>query len=737
MIPLFIAVFYLSFGVILILLGLIIVKENSRRRLNQITGMMMFFAGMGPIFGAFGLFWPDVTAAGLSLEPFRFVFTVWEFFFPLLLLFSFYFPYEHAWSKKHRILPVLLFLPPLVHVLLLAFFSSPDEIQHLIQINAMADQMGSILEPVRIFVGLMLSLLRLLYTCHQNCYALINLIYIMCAIAIMWTGYRELKIQRQRRQIQFVLWGICISMGLYALTFLLPALQLFQMSDIWTHLFTILALICGAGSIAWAIIRYQFLDIHLIIRRGLMYSILFAFLIGVYLLIYSHGRWLLISITGTRVPVLEILFIIVALLFFQPVFSLLEKWVESLFFRDAQDYRHVLVELSHEIMATLDPVELQDKIATTLTQALGVEHAALLISDVEDDLICNQGGIKMVFPKDESWISLLRESPEPIGFDDLSLRVENSRGLSRLRSLHAYLVVPLIHLNHLVGIFVVGEKTNKSRFRTEDWTILSVLSSQTAVAIENGKLVSENLIKQRMEEDLRLAREIQRNLLPSVYPFGERFELVGYNLPSKEVGGDYYDFVSLPDNRLGIAIGDISGKGIPAALLMSNLQAALRVSASLAKTSKDVIHQVNQQISQTTAPEKFATFFYGILDQKSLGLEYTNAGHNYPIHVRKGGECTLLKKGGLVIGIYPDTQYETGRISMTPGDALIMYTDGLTESLNPEEDEYGEERLLKLLEKINHLSAQQILDLILEEVVQFTQGQLYADDLTMVILKIK
>jgi len=737
MIPLLIAGFYLSFGVILILLGLIIVKENNRRLLNRLTGAMMFFAGLGPILGAFGLFWPESSAGGLSLDPFRFVFTMWEFFFPLLLLFSLYFPYEHEWSKKHRTLPILLFIPHLIHVLLLFFFQSPDEIQQLIQTNALTGRTGSVMEPVRVFMSLILSLIRLLYTCHQNCYALINLIYVVWAVVLMWTGFRRLKIPRQREQIQIVLWGICISMALYALAFLLPALRIVALSENWTHLLTILALICGAGSIAWAIIRYQFLDIHLIIRRGLMYSILFAVLIGAYLLIYSHGRLLLVNIVGVHIPVLEVLFIIVALLLFQPVFSRLENWVESLFFKDAQDYRHILVEISHEIMTTLDPVELQNKISLTLKQAIGVEHAALLVSDDEGDFISSQDGIKTVFPKEEAWIQVLRESPEPIGFDDLSLRSDNLRGLSRLRSLNAFLLVPLMHLEQLVGILVLGEKENRNRFTTEDWTILSVLGSQTAVAIENGKLVRENLIKQRMEEDLRLAKEIQKNLLPSVYPSGDRFELVGYNLPSKEVGGDYYDFIPLPENRLGIAIGDISGKGIPAALLMSNLQAALRVSASQARTTEDVIQLVNQQISRTTAPEKFATFFYGVLDQKSLSLEYTNAGHNYPIHVSQSGNQKQLQKGGLIIGIYPNAHYETGRIQMQSGDVLIMYTDGLTESLNPEEDEYGEERLSGLLERISHLSAQQILDLILEEVVQFTKGQLYADDLTMVILKMK
>jgi sigma-B regulation protein RsbU (phosphoserine phosphatase) len=268
-------------------------------------------------------------------------------------------------------------------------------------------------------------------------------------------------------------------------------------------------------------------------------------------------------------------------------------------------------------------------------------------------------------------------------------------------------------------------------------TILSVLSSQAAIAFENAHLYQDMMDKQRMEEELRLAREIQQNLLPNRLPTGEGFELAGYNLPSKEVGGDYYDFIQLPDGRIGIAIGDISGKGIPAAILMSNLQASLRISANEAASCCDVVSQVNRQITKTTAIEKFATFFYGIFNPATCAFEYTNAGHNYPILGNKNGSHTLLKEGGLIIGVIEQTDYETKQLKLQTGDTLLFYTDGITESMNPADEEFGEKRLLDCLSRISHDSAQEILKSVLTEVTDFSQGDLQADDLTLVVLKIK
>lgn len=728
---------YLTLGIIIILLGLIILKENTRERINRITGVMMFFAGTGPIFGAFGLLLQTSPEAALTLAPFGKLFLIWEFFFPQMLLFALVFPREVNWAKRHPVLVYALFLPHVIHFILVVSFSSPDQIRNLIDIQAFSENVGWIIQPVTLLLELFLSMLGLIYRFHTNFFALINLIYIIVAIGLMVWGYRTLRSPRLKKQVGLVLWGIRASVGLYAIAFIFPHLNILHTSQGLTYLLTSAALLIGAGSIAWAIIRYQFLDIRLIIRKGLIFSVSSALLIGIYLLVYSQGKRIVSEILRIRLPLLEITFLILALLFFQPILGSIERLIERLFMKDRLDYRNILQDLSRDILTTLETQALREKITTTLSDAMSLEFAELLVPDVDGVFTSHRDGDGRFFDPREEWIQALREEEEPVSYDQLCLRLTDGASLEKLRRLRPHLLIPFLHRERLVGILVLGRKFTKTNFTAEDMTVLSVLSSQASIALENARLYEETMEKQRMEEELGLAREIQKHLLPSHIPSGPSFELAGYNLPSKEVGGDYYDFVQLDPERVGIAIGDIAGKGIPAALLMSNLQAALRISSVQSGDTSEVMNKVNMHITRTTSAEKFATFFYGVFDTKALTFDYTNAGHNYPVHTHGSGGHSLLKGGGIIIGVKVDAPYTTKRIAVEPGDSLVFYTDGITEALNAHQEEYGEERLIEASERAAHLPARSILDRILESVIDFTHGHLQSDDLTLVVLKMK
>ena len=731
------SLFYLICGIILLLLGIVIFKENPHQRINRVTGVMMIFAGTGPIFGAFGLLLSQVSGTRIDLEPFRRVFLIWEFFFPQMLLFSFIFPRENKWIRRHSWLPFLIFLPHLIHFVIVFIFSNPKQVRSIIDLEPLVERFGVIVQPVVILMGLGLLFLSLIYKFHTNCFALINLIYIILAISLMMLGYRHLTNPRLKKQVGFVLWGIRASVGLYAIAFIFPALNILQTSQAMSHLLTSGALLIGAGSIAWAIIRYQFLDIRLIIRRGLIFSFTSALIIGLYLLTYTQGKKWIQGTMGIDIPILEIIFIVLALFTFQPIFNLIEKVFDRIFSRERSDYRNVLQELSHSIMTTFDIKTLVQKITSTLRKTMALENVELILPNQDGTFSLETGDAQYNWKPNEEWIKILQSKEEPTGFDEISLLVKDDKSLEKLRKLNAFLIVPLIYRENLSGILTLSEKATKTHFTAEDMTVLSVLSSQAAIAFENAHLHQDLLEKQRMEEELRLAREIQQNLLPNICPTGEFFELVGYNLPSKEVGGDYYDFISLAEDRIGIAIGDISGKGIPAAILMSNLQATLRISANQDIRCSDVVSQVNRQITKTTSIEKFATFFYGIFNSRTFSFEYTNAGHNYPILWRKNGSHILLKKGGLIIGIIEKTNYQTGEVQLKTGDTLLLYTDGITESMNSSGEEFGEKRLLNCLSRIDHNSAQEILENVLTEVTDFSRSDLYSDDLTLVVLRVK
>lgn len=727
---------YLTIGIILILIGIIICKENFKQRINRITGIMMFFAATGTIFAAFGLLLQNSSIEHTNLEILRKLFLIWEFFFPQMLLFSLVFPFEFKWFKKHRLLTWSIFIPHIIHFFIVITFSSTEQIRNLINLQYLSDNFGLFFKPIEILLGLIFSLLSLVYRFHVNFFSLINLIYIITAITLMSYGYRRLKNKRLKRQVSIVLWGIRTSVGLYTIAFIFPHLHILKTSQTMAHLLTSVALLIGAGSIAWAIIKYQFLDIRLIIRRGLIFSLAFSFLIGLYFLLYTQGKRLFSSVFLIDVPLIEIIFFIIALLIFQPILSLIENFIEYIFLRDKMDYRNVLNDLSKDILTTLDITALKIKITTTLKNTLSLENVRLMVTDQEGILSCENNNKTIFFSSEEKWIEELMKEKGYLGYEELVVRTGNNN-LEELQKLDPFLLIPLIHRNQLKGVLILGEKIIHTNFNTEDMTILSLLSSQTAIAIENAQLYKNTIEKQQIEKELAVAGEIQRNLLPNIPPAGESFEFHGYNLPSKAVGGDFYDFLTLNDHKIGIAIGDISGKGIPAAILMSNLQAAFRISAKSTKNTREAISQINNHISETTSSEKFATFFYGVLNIKNMSFEYTNAGHNYPILWRNNGTYILLKEGGIVLGIINSYKYQSKRITLRSGDTLIFYTDGITEAMNPYNEEFGNSRLMQVIKRNLNQSAENLLNIILQDVDDFTHGHLQADDLTLVTMKVK
>jgi len=254
--------------------------------------------------------------------------------------------------------------------------------------------------------------------------------------------------------------------------------------------------------------------------------------------------------------------------------------------------------------------------------------------------------------------------------------------------------------------------------------------------LENIELYEEKMVKQRMEEEISVAREIQQMLLPNSLPTGKNFEISAMNIPSKEVGGDYYDFIQFDERQIGIAIGDIAGKGIPGAILMSNLQAAFRASAWQYRNPVQVMDKINNQIARTTSSEKYATFFYGIFDTHKLTFTFTNAGHNFPIIKKETGEHSFLSEGGLIIGVQSDFKYQSTTVKLKPGDTIVFYTDGITEALNLDVEEFGEQQLINIVLNYPFRTAEELRNHIYEEMMKFTEGTAQYDDLTLIVLKI-
>jgi sigma-B regulation protein RsbU (phosphoserine phosphatase) len=304
-----------------------------------------------------------------------------------------------------------------------------------------------------------------------------------------------------------------------------------------------------------------------------------------------------------------------------------------------------------------------------------------------------------------------------------------------IQGIRSVLAVPLGVGEKVFGIVYADSPIAEGRFTEDHLKVLTTLASVAAIRVENARLLEEQMERERMEHELQLASEIQQRFLPTAPPQITGYELQGISFPCYEIGGDYYDFIARDDNRMVIALGDVSGKGTAAALLMSSLHAAIHAQASSNNSLVDSISEVNRYLAENTPTNRFVTLFYAELDPQTGALAFLNAGHNPPIIAHSAGTVEHLAAGGLPLGIMPDTFYREGHTQLQPGDVLVAYSDGVSEAVNPSGEEFGAQRLYETIARNLDASAAGIRDRIEAALSKWAQGTPAADDITLVIVK--
>jgi len=306
-----------------------------------------------------------------------------------------------------------------------------------------------------------------------------------------------------------------------------------------------------------------------------------------------------------------------------------------------------------------------------------------------------------------------------------------------LQGLGLRVVIPMQYQGETRGLILLGEKLNREEFTPENFEFLSSLGNLAMISLENSRLFKEAIEKQRLEDELMIAREIQKGLLPSVLPKIPGISMAAANVSSKQVGGDYYDVIPVAQGRWLIAIGDVSGKGTPAALLMANLQATIRALVPLNIPLAELTGRVNDLMCENTGGSRFVTFFWGIVDAQEKTLSYVNAGHNYPYVIRRNGSVERLDRGGMILGVLrTKVPYEEGSVQLRSGDSLVLFTDGVSEAMNNESKEYGESRLESLLCAVSSESSSDVMQAIHDDIKAYAGGAAQSDDITMMVLKV-
>ena len=316
---------------------------------------------------------------------------------------------------------------------------------------------------------------------------------------------------------------------------------------------------------------------------------------------------------------------------------------------------------------------------------------------------------------------------------DEHLRMSESIASLKIRSA---ICTPLWNGEKTVGILYVDTTEHASLFDDTDLYFFSALTGLIAEKIENALLAEIAKEKERLDTEIEIARDIQQNLFPKSIPEIQGYDIACFNRPSTEVGGDYYDVLIVDDNRYGLALGDVVGKGIGAAMLMSNLQAVLRARAWNITKPGDLMTRINADISGRVGEGRFITFCYLVLDTENARVVYSNAGHNPP-YLASGGRIRELEAGGIPLGIFGESVYEDTEEPLAPGDVVVIYSDGITECMNERDEEFGEDRLKEVLAANTDKSAHDISEAIVRATDGFREEAPNSDDITLIVLKRK
>jgi len=303
------------------------------------------------------------------------------------------------------------------------------------------------------------------------------------------------------------------------------------------------------------------------------------------------------------------------------------------------------------------------------------------------------------------------------------------------QKVHTMMAVPLETKDRIIGLIYVDSPFVLREFTKNDLSLLTVMANVAAIRIEHARLAEVEAVERIMQRDLSQAAEIQGGMLPARAPEIAGLDLAGFNVPCRTVGGDYYDFFPYAGGGVGLALGDVSGKGMPASLMMMALHARVHVLAEDPGNLGDFMVRLNKATCAACPSNRFITFFFSVLDAASGKLRFANAGHNPPIVMRASGEAQMLEGGGPVLGIIPIAPYSEQNASLAPGDLLVLYSDGVTEASNLNYDEFGEERFIRVLCENRARSAHEIVEAVTAALKEFTAGAPQADDITLVVAR--
>ena len=695
-----------------------------------LLGVML---GLATFFNSFPDFWEP---------PFRILGTAYRIFtesswFAWLFLLGIYFPepFPRAvrWNWWKWLAWIVLLLWGIVSVASVASF-----VAEFYSVTAAA--------PINRFLG------------KLNFVVPLTLVSFLVCIAVK---YRIASSDDAKRRLRVLYAGATIS--------LLPILILFSIERLkgvteeyfpyWARLSVYAVFLLLPVTLAYVIVVQRAMDVRVVIRQGLQYTLARR---GVLILQILLSALLFIVLTALMTshamnPIATAVSLAAGLwgiFLLHGVTQRVAAWVDRRFFRDAYNAELILSDLAEKVRTIVETRPLLETVTQRISSALHVKQLAVLLSEGGSYRPAHALGYgtlpELVFPANTATVERLRTENQParIYFDDSESWIYKAPEMTeeerkRLAALQPELLLPLSVKNELLGFMSLGQKLSEAPYSSTDLRLLSSVAAQTGIALEVARLNSaigrEIAARERLNRELEIAREVQQHLFPQHFPAISGLDYSGLCRPAREVGGDYYDFLELPEGKLGVAIGDVSGKGIGASLMMASLGASLRSQAAVVENLTQLIQRVNNLVYDASTSNRYATFFYAEYNPGNRQLLFVNAGHNPPVIVRRsnlGDEVLRLNPSRPPVGLLPKSSYEQGSFALQSGDLLVLFTDGISESMNSDDEEWGEERLIELAKTCTGMPAIEAMNCIVTAAQRFAAGAPQHDDMTVVVLRV-
>jgi phosphoserine phosphatase RsbU/P len=658
------------------------------------------------------------------------------FVFPALLWFGFLFP--ERWRVDVR-------LPWFKYAILAASFCA-----FVFELSFFAAQRFSV-QAIR-------SLARLqIWTDRINGW--LTVICIFLFLAALFDKLRSASTADARRRLRVLAIGSGLSLG--PLVIIFAVVPLFGMDPHHGNWFSVVVpfLSIFPLTLAYVLIVQRAMDVRILLRMGTKYLLARATVLTVEIALVAFLilRFIVPMMQRKEHQFLNFILLAVCIGALLQVFILrdsfsrrLQRWLDRKFFREAYNSEVVLSELSEQVRQLTDRSVLFDIILRRISEVLHVSQIAILLRGsnvfhLQQALGMDFGG-PVALPEESATIqNLLRTNLPATVYRDRPEEWFTDAGAEEktlLREINAELLLPMSGRAHLIGLIALGPKKSEEPYTPTDVRTLQSVAAQTGLTLEVAELVrtlaDQAAQRERMNREIEIAREVQQRLFPQSIPEIAGVGLAGMCRPASEVGGDYYDLIEMEDGHLGFAIGDVSGKGISAALIMASLRASLR--GLILEDPGDLarmMQKVNRLVYESSSSSRYATFFFAILDPQTREFRYVNAGHNPPVLMKAvSGELRRLEACGPVVGLLPFAAYQTQSLILEPGDLLVAYTDGISEAMTAEDEEWGEHRMLEAVPHRPTASAAEVLEQIFRAADEFTAGAEQHDDMTLLVMKI-